>query len=172
MGLRLFDNVADGGLSKQVDKLPWIPLCAWTLWRVTNCPVARPANSGSAGSEDCPHTVLPHFLAPSSQFPFPLLFTVSSCSFLIHLAVSQSAGTAIVLAQLSFLVWEEIVHNSMLFWLISSSCAASWKNECNYYEGKPIKTIQTESIVGKTIKTGKSLSLILLCSIFSRGTHG
>lgn len=101
-----------------------------------------------------------------------LLFTVSSCSFFIHLAVSQSAGTAIVLAQLSFLVWEEIVHNSTLFWLISSSCAASWKNECNYYEGEPIKTIQTESIVGKTIKTGKSLSLILLCSIFSRGTHG
>lgn len=33
-----------------------------------------------------------------------LLFTVSSCTFLVHLAVSQSAETTLVLARLPFLV--------------------------------------------------------------------
>lgn len=45
-----FHSVADGGLSKQVDKLPRIPLCAWVRLRTEKGPAARPANSGTMGT--------------------------------------------------------------------------------------------------------------------------
>lgn len=38
MGPGAFRGVADGGLSKQADKLPRIPLCAWPLLRAARGP--------------------------------------------------------------------------------------------------------------------------------------
>lgn len=46
-------SVADGGLSKQADKLPRIPLCVWALLKAAEGRATKPANSGSAGTEGC-----------------------------------------------------------------------------------------------------------------------
>lgn len=153
-----FRSVADGGLSKQADKLPRIPPLCLGTHRVAEGPTTKPANSGSAGTEGThTHTLAPsHFLA-SSSFPLFSFVLIFHCQLLliplplgkVSLRTNRLWG-AFVSTQFSFFrlggdcSWPSFEDDLKwspqmgLFWLISTPSVAPYRKQC-YFDKKSNK---------------------------------
>ena len=123
-----FRIVADGGLSKQADKLPRISLCDWAPFSATEGPAARPANRGLAGTAGRSHTA--RLTSWHLHFPPVTFFPIFHSRLLLNLfslgEVSVSTNgfrsTFVATRCFVFLLQSEAVHGLELWMIWTELC--------------------------------------------------